>query len=221
MKPNLFNTLEIRDGVVAVHCNPAKRRKGIESNLIASVLVIVFGIYAWAEHSVPLIVINSLLGLLTLPLTLFVLWIEIRARKRSAPDIEIDSVGLRFYLASAEPITLMHEDVAELMLMPSLLGQTLIVVPVNDRAMRSRLPFSSLLYLRMSKLYCGHAIGLIPNLEPEAFRQFCVALDRTFPNRVSVRQKAHRPPFLLRLLGTTKPHEAPLGVHVPPPLTRA
>ena len=217
----LCNSLERRGDTLAVLTNPAKRRKNIEADLISSVILIAFGIYAWTEHSLILIVINSILCLLTLPLTLFALWIEVRAGTRPASAIEIDPSELRFHLASAEPIVVRAGEVAELILMPSFFGQTLIVLPSDDSAFRSRLAFGSRIYLAMSKLYCGHAIGLTPNLAPADYRDFSQALDHTFPNCVTIRQKAHQPPLLAKLLGNTKPHEAPLAVHVPPPLSKA
>jgi hypothetical protein len=222
MTNTLLNSLERTGDTLAIRTNPAKRRKNIESNLVTTLILVAFGIYAWTEHNLVLILINSALCLLTLPLTLFALWIEVRAsRKRNNPAIEITPDALRFYLASHEPIVVHPSDVAELILMPSLFGQTLIVSPVDESAFRSRLPLSSRFYLIMSKLYCGHAMGLTPNLAPVDYRDFSQALDRTFPNRVSVRQKAHQPPLLAKLLGNTRPHEAPLAVHVPPPLSKA
>jgi hypothetical protein len=221
MTKPLINTLEHRGDALAVYTHPDKRRHILRTNLITVSLQIGFGIYVWTQHSLLLILISIVISVLVLPLSAFALWIEWRASRRTTADIEIAPEALRFYLAGDEPIVLRPGEIAGLTLMPSTFGQTLVVAPAQEFVLRSRLPLVERLYLAMSKLYCGHGIGLTPNLGPEDFRAFSQALDRTFPNIVSVCQKAHEPPPLARFLGNTKPHEAPLAVHVPPPLSKA
>jgi hypothetical protein len=213
----LLNTLERHGDGLAVFTNPAKRRKVIQSNLVTTVVLLFFTAYAWLERSPFLIAFNAVLCVLALPLTLFALFIEWRAKSYDAA-IEVTPDGLRFFLAGSEPIIVRGEDVRELVLMPSAFGQTLMVGLNDERAFRARQSAINRLYMIMSNLYCGHGIGLTPNLSPEDFRVFTQELDRTFPNRVAVRQKAHQPPLLAKMLGNAKPHEAPLPVHVPPPL---
>ena len=220
MNASLLNTLEQNGDTLAIRTNPAKRRKIIGSNIFSVSLLLGFGIYAWTEHSPILIAINGVLGILCLPISLLALWMELRASRRSSPSIEIDPKELRFFLNSNAPITARSGEIAHLILMPSTYGQTLVVVPADKRAFAAKLSWGSRLYMAFSKAYCGHAIGLTPNLNSDDYRMFSQALDRTFQSCVSTRQKADRPPFIARLLGI-RAHEAPLAVHVPPPLSKA
>jgi hypothetical protein len=220
MDASLLNTLEQNGDTLAIRTNPAKRRKIIISNIISVFLLVLFGIYAWAEHAPMLIAINGLLSILCVPVSLLVLWIELRGSFRSAPSIELDSSELRFFLNSNTPIAVHSGEVARLILMPSSYGQTLVLVPTNEYVFAARLTWGPRLYMAFSRTFCGHAIGLTPNLNAGDFRKFSQALDHTFPGCVSTEQKANRPPFFARLLGV-KAHEAPLTVHVPPPLSKA
>jgi len=220
MNPALLNSMERTGETLAVRTNPAKRRNSIQANLVSAVILIAFGIYAWSQHSVILILINSVLCIAALPVSLFSLWMESRAGRRSIPDIEIDASSLRFQLTTAELVVTRPGEIAQLILMPSLFGQTLVVKLADERAFSKNLPMSDRCYLFLSKVYCGHAIGLTPNLGPDDYREFAQALDRTFPNIVSTRQVGQNPTLISRLLGN-KQHEAVLPVHVPPPLTRS
>lgn len=220
MNNSFLNTLERRDETHVVRDNAAKRRKAIRSNLVTTCILFGFATYAWTEHSVFLIVVNAILCVMALPLTLLILLIEIRAAFDGRPGIEIDGLELRFQLASRKAISVKPDDIRELVLMPSTFGQTLVVVTDDERAFRARLAAMDRFYMMMSKLYCGHAIGLTPNLNPQEFAEFTSALQRTFPNGVSVLQKAHEQPWLARLLGNRKCSEAGMPAHIPPPLVK-
>lgn len=220
MNNSFLNTLERHGETLAVRDNAAKRRKAIQSNLVTTSILLGFAAYAWSEHSVFLIVINAILCVMTLPLTLLVLVMETRAAARGKPGIEIDRAELRFQLASTKAVSARPDDIRELILMPGVFGQTLIVIPADERAFGTRLSALSRFYVAMSKRYCGHHIGLTVNLNPAEFEEFTQALEHTFPNHVSVMQEAHQPPLLARLLGNHKRPVAAMPAHIPPPLVK-
>ena len=220
MNNSFPNTLERRDGTLAVRDNAKKRRMAIRSNLITTAVLLGGGAYAWSQHSVVLIVLNAFFCVMALPLTLLVLLMETRAAFAGTPGIELDAHELRFRLASRKIAVAQPHDISELILMPSAFGQTLIVVPRDERAFRARLSPLSRFYMTMSRLYCGHTIGLTANLNPADFAEFSSMLERTFPNQVSVMQKAHQQPLLARLLGNFKRPEGAMPAHIPPPLVR-
>lgn len=164
MKNALYNSLARTGDTLAVRSNPAKRRKTIHSNLFNTAVLLFFTVYAWMEHDTFLIVLNMVLCVPVLPLTIFVLYIELHAKPEESV-IEIVPEGLRFLLAGASPITVRSEDLRELVLMPSAAGQTLMIVLEDEDAFRSRQSPVERFYMTMSRIIVVTGSAL-PRISP-------------------------------------------------------
>ena len=213
----LFNTLQIEEsGLLSICETRAKLRKQLCSCLF-TLFVVVAGLgISIVQKDVPFMILLCLSCIVVLPLDTIKLCLAVRGLRKPTPEIIIAPDVLRFLSGLSRHHMVRTDDLRELVLMPNENGQTLVVELRDERRFIAGLPFFDRLLVALTRLYCGHSIGLTPNLSKSDFEIFVARLNAYFPGRVAVRQQAERPSLGSVLLGSFSRPPNGMPTHLPP-----